>query len=262
MVSTKNKCFFFRLLPSPHSHIFMGMDATGRQKWDRNMDSEVESEMKREIWKEWEKWRLGKNEREKHHSVWYNTHIEQMGHFKNIATPQKSDTREKAAHSHTGVQCFGRKKQKWKLTKWIEKKRTTQWQDPTNTYRKYAHGINKSPACWNSKQDDTHKNVCVWETEGERVNKRSDRIKPNQTIRNRWYDDNNSNPIQYAGRGIFGSKLLFVAISSIKQSHNITHTNIHPQAYEHMIFCLAPSVIIGSKTIPAFSLLFLSRHTK
>lgn len=180
-----------------------------------------------------------------------------------ISPRHKKATLGKKQHTHTLVSnASAEKKQKWKLTKWIEKKRTTQWQDPTNTYRKYAHGINKSPACWNSKQDDTHKNVCVWETEGERVNKRSDRIKPNQTIRNRWYDDNNSNPIQYAGRGIFGSKLLFVAISSIKQSHNITHTNIHPQAYEHMIFCLAPSVIIGSKTIPAFSLLFLSRHTK
>lgn len=48
-----------------------------------------------------------------------------------------------------------RQKHTWKLTKWIGKN-TTQWQDPTNIHRKYAHGINKFLVRWNNKQDGTH----------------------------------------------------------------------------------------------------------
>lgn len=51
------------------------------------------------------------------------------------------------------------RKHRRKLPKWIGK-HTAQWQAPTNTHRKYAHGIDKSLVRWNRKQEgNTHSHI-------------------------------------------------------------------------------------------------------
>lgn len=108
----------------------------------------------------------------------------------------------------------------WKLTKWKwgEKSiHTTQWRDPTNTHRKYAHGINKSLVRWYNKQTNqpnTVTHIAIWRgkketfkrmdvktTDRKQCDRKTKKATQNGTeqcigIGDMVSGDNNSNPIQ------------------------------------------------------------------